>query len=266
MAPTRGLRFTPTTHRYYLDGKPVPGSTTILGVLDKPALPRWSAGMVAEYVADNPDGVETLRAMGRLPMINALKQLPWQRRDDAAERGTTIHDHAERILRGQEVEIDDGDPILPVVEQAIRFMEDWRIEPVLIEQAVGSREHRYAGTLDLIAHYRHPRTGAEGVAIFDWKSGKAIYPEYAWQLASYAFAEFYGLDGDEHPLPVTDAAFGVQVRADGYDVYPLTHGQQVADEFFAIRSVYDIAKRGRGDWRQPGSGHVGIAIQPREDY
>ena len=36
----RGLKFSQASHRYWLDGKPVPGVTTVIGVLDKPAIPR----------------------------------------------------------------------------------------------------------------------------------------------------------------------------------------------------------------------------------
>ena len=264
--PSRGLRFAPGNHTYRLDGQHVPGVTTILGILDKPAIPKWAARVVAEYVADNPDGLEHLRAMGRGPMVEALRNMPWQRRDEAADRGTTLHDFAERILNGEDVELDESDPLLPVVENAIAFMEDWRIEPLLVEAACASREHRWAGTLDLIATYTRPDTGHSGVGVFDWKSGKALYPEYVWQLAAYGHAEFTGLGGDEQPIPECDAAFGVQIRADGYDVAPFAYGPDIYDEFLLIRRTYDVVKAGRGDWKRPGSGHVGIHIQPtRED-
>lgn len=256
-----GLRFAPGNHTYRLDGQRVPGVTTILGILDKPAIPKWAARVVAEYVADNTDALEHLRAMGRGPMVDALRSLPWQRRDEAADRGTTIHDFAERIVNGEDVEIDDNDPLLPVVENAIAFMEDWQIEPVLVEQSVASREHQWAGRLDLGARYVRPDTGHRGLGIFDWKSGKALYPEYAWQLNAYAHAEFYGEDGDEHPMPEFDAAFGVQIRADGYDVAPFAFGPHIYDEFLLIRRTYDVVKAGRGDWKRPGSGHVGLTIQ-----
>ena len=258
--PPAGLKFSPAAHRYWLDGKPVPGVTGIIGVLDKPAIPKWAAGMVAEYVADNPDGVEHLRSMGRGPMIAALKNIPWEKRDTAGKRGNILHDYAEQIARGDDIDVDDEH--VPVIEGAITFMEQWRIEPLLIEAPVASREHWYAGTLDLIARYRHPVTGHEGVAIFDWKSGKAIYPEYAMQLAAYAHAEFTGLAGDEQPIPECDASFGVHIRADGYDVYPFEFGSHVHDEFVTIRTTYEIVKRMRGDWKRPGSGYVGLAIQP----
>ena len=126
-----GLKFNAATHRYWLDGKPVPGVTTILGVLDKPAIPKWAAGQVAEYVADNPDGVETLRGMGRGPMVQALKGIPWQKRDDAGVRGNVLHDYAEQILNGQEVEVDEEH--VPVMESALAFMDHWHIKPLLVE-------------------------------------------------------------------------------------------------------------------------------------
>ncbi|MGN6245147.1 MAG: hypothetical protein ACTHQ3_15955 [Motilibacteraceae bacterium] len=263
MSNRRGLKFSEASHRYWLDGKPVPGVTTILGVLDKKALPKWAAGEVATYVADHPDGVETLRGMGRGPMIAALKGIPWQKRDDAGHRGNVLHDYAEQLLKGQQIDV--ADEHVAVMESALDFMADWHIEPLLIEAPVASREHQWAGTLDLIARYRRPDTGARGVAIFDWKSGKAIYPEFAWQLGAYGHAEFTGLDGDEQPLPATDAAFGVQIRADGYDVHPLAYGPEIYAEFITIRQTYEIAKRGRGDWRKPGTGYVGLAVQSPEE-
>lgn len=254
-----GLKFSEASHRYWLDGKPVPGVTSILGVLDKPAIPKWAAGAVAEYVADNPDAVEHLRGMGRGPMVQALKGIPWEKRDQAGRRGNILHDYAEAILLGEEVDVDDEH--VPVMEHAIAFMEAWHIKPLLVEAPVASREHWWAGTLDLVAEYRRPDTGEEGTAIFDWKSGKALYPEYAWQLNAYAHAEFHGINGDEHQLPTCTAAFGVQIRPDGYDVAPFAFGPDIYAEFVTIRNTFDIAKRGRGDWKRPGSGHVGIYIQ-----
>lgn len=261
--PRRGLTFSPGTHAYRLDGAPVPGVTSILGVLDKPAIPRWAARTVAEHVADNPVGVETLRAMGRDTMVKALSGVPWERRDAAADRGTTFHALAERIVAGEEVDVPDSQ--VGLVESALEFMEAWEIVPVLTEAPVASREHRYAGTLDLIAGYRRPDTGAIGVGIFDWKSGKAIYPRFALQLAAYIGAEFHGLHGDERPVPRVDAAFGVHVRADGFDVIPLRHGQGVFEEFLAVRRVWEINRRVEGDWKRPGSGYAGVPIRAQEE-
>jgi hypothetical protein len=176
-------------------------------------------------------------------MVDALKGVPWERRDSAAARGTTLHDIADQIVRGQEVDVPDS--LVPVVESAVRFMEDWHIEPILTETAVGSREHWYAGTLDLVADSnRAPR------AIYDWKSGKAIYTGAAWQLNAYGHAEFHGLDGHEHPVSELgiEAAYGVHIRPDGYDVYPLRYGPDIFAEWLTIRAAYDNnVNRGKKD-------------------
>jgi hypothetical protein len=263
--PQPGLTFTPGNHQYRLDGTYVPGVTTILKVLDKPALPKWAAGLVAEWVADNPNGVNGLRSMGRGPMIAALKEVPWEMSRAAGDKGTAFHKLAEDIIwAGAEVDVPETQ--VPLVENAIAFMEDWHIEPVLTEASVASRQHWFAGTLDLIAKYRRPDTGQTGIAILDWKSGKKIYPEAAFQLNAYAHAEFHGLTGNEQPLPACDAGFGVHIREDGYDVYPVAFGPDIFQEFLTIRQSYDIKKRADGDYKRPGSGYVGIAVsQSREE-
>ena len=258
-----GLIFRESSHRYTLDGDSVPGVTTIIGVLDKPALPKWAAGMVAEFVADNEEDIAALRRMGRNPMVSALKGMPWQKRDDAGARGTTFHDFAERIARGEDVEVPPEQ--VGMVEAALQFMEDWHVEPVLIEAAVASREYKWAGKLDLIADCEAPNeagstaTPFKGRAIFDWKSGKRIYTSACFQLNAYAHAEFYGENGDEHPLADLgiEAAYGVHIRDDGYDVYPLEFGPHVYDEFLCIRRTFGINKRAEGNWKIPGTGYVG---------
>jgi len=257
-APTPGLVFYPKTHRYRLDGEWVPGVTTIIGVLDKPALPKWSAGQVAEFVADNADAIEALRTMGRQPMVNALRAMPWQKRDDAAARGTTFHDFAERIIRGEKVEVPPEQ--VGMVASALAFMDEWLIEPVLVEQAVASREHKWAGTLDLVAESK------KGLGIFDWKSGKRIYASAAFQTNAYANGSRFYDDGTEHPLTDLgiEAAYGVHIRDDGYDVLPLRYGPDIYAEFLVIRAAFDIHKRAEGDWRIPGTGYVGAPIVEEE--
>jgi hypothetical protein len=252
-----GLKFFPASHRYKLDGQWVPGVTTILGVLDKPAIPKWAAKSVAQYVAQNREGIEHLWTMGERAVVDALKGIPWEQRDQAGVRGTDVHDFAERILNGQEVDVPEH--LVGHVESCIAFMEEWHIRPVLVEAAVGSREHSYGGKLDLVADSSQaPR------AIFDWKTAASgIYKEAAFQLVAYAFADFHGENGDEKPMADLgiEESFGVHIRADGYDVYPLAYGRDVFEEFVTIRRAFDINKRANGDWKRPGTGYVGLAHQ-----
>lgn len=262
MSTNTGLKFYETSHRYKLDGEWVQGVTTILGgAMPKPALPKWSAKSVAEYVANNREAIEHLYAMGAGPMVASLKEIPWQQRDAAGNRGTEVHDLAERYLKGEKIDVPDE--IAGHVEACAAFIEDWAIEPVLIEQCVGSREHKYAGKLDLVADSKHaPR------ATYDWKTARSgIYSETAYQLAAYTFAEFFGENGDESSMADLDiqAAFGVHIRSDGYDVLPLEFGPDVFAEFVHLKKSGEIIKRAAGNWKEPGSGYVKKAWQELAD-
>jgi len=273
-----GLTFTPGNHTYRLDGKAIAGVTTILGVLDKPAIPKWAAKVVAEYVADHPDTIEVLRDSGRNALVNTLKEVPWQARDKAADRGTTLHDYAQQLLDGAEIDVDvvPAD-LVPVLENAIMFLDEWQIVPLLVEAPCASRTDWWAGTLDLVADYVHPVTKQPGRGIFDWKSGKALYPEYAWQFAAYGHAEFYGVPEAvaagvktiphrlEPMLEGITASFGVHIRPDGYDVAPMAYGPEIYAEFLVIKKAFEVATVGRGDWKRPGSGHVGLMIQSSDE-
>jgi hypothetical protein len=254
-----GLKFYEKSHRYKLDGEWVPGVTTIIkDAVPAPALMKWSAKAVAQYVAANRETVERLWTMGEQATTNALKEVPWAERDRAGVRGTDVHALAELYVQGKEIEVPDH--LVGHVEACADFIDDWNIRPVLVEACVGSREHQYAGKLDLVADSnRAPR------AIFDWKTAASgIFFETAFQCVGYGFAEFHGEDGNESPMTDLniEAAFGVHLRADGYDVYPLRYGKDVFDEFVALRCHAAVLKRAKGDWKNPGSGYVGRAVNP----
>ena len=246
--PTKALTFDPTRHRYRLDGKPVPGVTTIVGVLDKSGpLTAWAARSVAEYVWDNPDETMRLLAGDRYECVRALAAVPNLVRDQAADRGSEIHEHAETILREHAADV--SDILVPVVQGIVTFLDAWQVEPIITEFACASREHQWAGTGDTIARYRHPVTGRRGVMYADWKSGKRTYGESGLQFAAYAHAEFHGLDGDEHPLPEVDSLYGVHTLPGEALVYPYEHGRHVYEDFLTCRAAYEIKLKAN---RKPG--------------
>lgn len=235
------LKFNERVHKYWLDGKPVPGVTTLLGKgLPKPAIPYWAARTVAEYVADNPEGVEALRTAGRAPMVAALKEVPWQKRDEAAIRGTDVHALAEQIIHGQAVDVPDH--LLAHVEGYVRWLDAFAVEPIITEVPVANRAHWWAGKPDAIV-----RLGGE-VWLLDWKTSSGVYGETALQTAAYARAEFYAADpDDEQPMPHIDRTGVVHVTADGSQLYPLAHSPEQIDEAYGVfRHIAYVAQR--TDW------------------
>lgn len=193
------LVFYSKSHRYKLDGAWVPGVTTLIGKgLPKPAIPYWAAKTVAEWVADNPDLTEDLKRLGgRGPTVAFLKELPWQKRDEAAIRGTDVHTLGEHLVHGDEVDVPEH--LAAHVQGYVEWLDMVGPEPILTERPVASRQWHYAGTFDLIARL----DGA--VWLLDLKTSSGVYGSTALQLAAYARAEFYvDTDGAEQPLPDID--------------------------------------------------------------
>ena len=147
--------------RYRLeDGTRVPGVTTILGVLAKPALIGWANRMGLE-------GIDTTKY-----------------RDAAASVGTLIHYMVECDLRGIEPDLSDYSPneIDKAENGFLKYLEyrnEHILGPVFIEKPMVSEEHHYGGTVDFYGL-------EDGVpTLLDFKSGKAIYSEMLIQAVAY---------------------------------------------------------------------------------
>jgi hypothetical protein len=209
------LKFSAKAHRYWLDSKPIPGVTTLLGKgLPKPALPYWSAKSVAEFVVDNPEQVDQIRSLGRGPAVAALKAIPWQARDEAAVRGTDVHAIAEEILHGREAEVPEH--LVAHVEGYVRWLDEFSVEPILTERQVASRSLWYAGTFDAIV------TLGGLTWLLDWKTSKGVYGSTALQVAAYEGAEFYvDDDGNEQPMPHIDRLGVVHITDAGTVLRPV---------------------------------------------
>lgn len=117
--------------------------------------------------------------------------------DKAKLIGNEAHKRMEWVVNGRQ------GPEPPVsVEAAIavaageNFVNTRAVKPVLAESVVYSEKYRFAGTLDLLAKVAMvvsadtdatPPAG-ERLAVCDWKTSKAIYPEARMQVAAYAIA------------------------------------------------------------------------------
>lgn len=237
------LKFSEKAHKYWLDGRPIPGVTTLLGKgLPKPAIPYWAAKSVAEYVIRNPEGVENLRLMGEGPAIAALKQVPWQKRDEAAVRGTNVHALAEQVIHGNDVEVPEH--LVDHVEGYVAWLEEFDVTPVLTERAVASRKWWYAGTFDGIVRIGAGPWAGRTVGL-DIKTSSSVYGETALQVAAYMGAEFYlSADGLEEEIPEVDCTAVVHVTDAGTQMHPLAVDQaEMAEHFKLFTHIAYVAKR-----------------------
>ncbi|MCD0446343.1 PD-(D/E)XK nuclease family protein [Glycomyces sp. A-F 0318] len=232
-------------HSYYLDGRHVPGVTTILDkTFAKPGLVDWAAAKVADAAFDAYDTTGDLRDL--FATADELAAVPEQYKRTAAARGTRVHRAAERFLRGG-----TGGIGAPDIAGYMRAFLDWHNEtspvPVLIEQPLANRTWQYAGTVDLIADIGGVRT------LLDIKTGRSLYVETALQLHGYRDCEVY-VDAGGSEAAVADlgiAAVSVLHLQDhgGWHVYDITTGPEVTEVMHALVWLYHTLKGvTRTDW------------------
>lgn len=229
-------------HKYKIDGKDIPGVTTLISNgIPKPAIARWAARSVGEYVADNLTEI-TDRQLGRDSLVGMLAGIPWGDRDAAANQGTQIHALAHALLDEQEVDVPEH--LVGHVDSYLRFVADWEPHDEIAERPVVSVQWRYGGTFDLHCNLKLRRN-----CLIDLKTARSgIWPETALQLAAYRHADFYLDDtGELQPMPPIDHTLALWVRADGYDLYPVRTDESV---FRSFLYAMDIAQRFAGKSRE----------------
>ena len=142
------------------DGARVPSVTTILGILNKPALLEWAyqCGLRGEDYKLVRDDAASVGTLAHLMIMNHLEG----GQADTSEYSQDDIDRAENCL--------------------IKFW-DWEkehtLEPILVETPLVSETFKFGGTIDCLC------TLDGHLTLVDFKTGRAIYPEYFYQLAAY---------------------------------------------------------------------------------
>jgi hypothetical protein len=244
------LTFSRKGHRYTLDGERVPSVTPIVGVLPKGGLIYWAGKLIAEAVADQASTVDAVRALGRDPMIAALRALPDQAKRKAGNRGELLHDLATGLVKGEPTEMIADPDIAGCLEGLARWFDDVGFDAHLIERPVASRRHRYAGRFDLVGTMATDRSERW---LIDLKSSSSVYGDTALQVAAYARAEFYlGDDGtSEIPMPHVDRIGVVHVQPELSELYDLGDVDEAFEEFRAAQVIYSTSGRRDALVREP---------------
>lgn len=182
----------------------VPGVTTVLKVIDKPALVQWAADQTAAYAVVNVDnllsrtqeqGFGFLRYFSkRTPKEgDPLRQAHQYVLNDAAELGTNTHDWIEAYLLGEELPDIESPEMEEMIEVFLEWFDEHEVSVNHSESTVYNPALGYAGTLDLdwqVDGFRH---------LTDIKTSRGLWREHRMQLASLMaapirMAETHSLD------------------------------------------------------------------------
>lgn len=188
-------------------GELVPSITNIIGVLDKPALPRWAAKLVAERAWQLR---HSLDEMGEAEAVDVLKGSPWRKSTRAADRGTSIHEYLQAAAENRPLPVLEGEAVV-YREAADTFLKAY--SPVFRRTEFTVFGDGYAGTADFMAVIN------DRLVIGDYKTSKDLRPEIALQLAAIRHAShLVDLDGTLTSMPPVDGCVGVLLSPNGCDV------------------------------------------------
>jgi hypothetical protein len=175
------LAFDPETHTYILqkDGQErvLPSVTRVLSIIARPKVSAWAMDLMAQHILDNYSPGMSLEDMALLAQEARGMHLEESRK--ATGTGSEVHDWIEGFLRG----VPRGLPVNPSSMKAVQAFLNWwkeeKREVLLSEEIVAHPGFLYAGKVDLLLADK---------TLVDFKTSKALYPEYELQLGGYALA------------------------------------------------------------------------------
>ena len=251
--PQEGFYFNEKAHLYVLDGKPMTGVTTILGVIAKPALIQWAADETAKYLGwynEKYTKVPDLELVNKVLNVDSIEE--WQKvlcearlahskkKTDAGSIGTDVHAEIEKLVKASmqnatgripqgKVDMIEDPKVKSIVEKFVAWVEENQVTFLESEKRLYSKKYWYAGTTDLL----YMKDGKKYIG--DIKTSSAIYPEMFMQMAGYQIA--LEENGEEDIFGSTiircgkDGSFEVQ---DGFDDGKSKRGFLAALELYRV--------------------------------
>jgi len=247
--------------------------TTILGVLDKPALMFWSAEQTAEAAVNVAKSLsDRVEEEGREAVIKWLRDARFRQPKDqrsAAQLGTDVHAALEEWALTGVRPVADAE-VNPFLDRFDEWAQKWQPEFQAAELTVYSPTYGYAGTSDGIM------TIGGQTLFFDYKtSRKSVdsqgkrtgpYPEVGLQIAAARYAEFaatwrprrfeqfrrryYLLGAAEREasikVPEADGGIVIHITPEHCDAYPVRCDKDVHEAFLyvleAARYQFEMSK------------------------
>lgn len=173
--------------------------TAAVGMVDKSMpLMLWQEKITKKFLLGKLEG-------GKITQDDILQATALHRtkKEEAADKGTAVHDFAEQYIKYQLKQVKEkpeqpkDENVLNGAMAFLNWMQANKIKPIASEQLVYSKKNKYVGTLDFKAIINGK------LAVIDFKSGKPCekknkkgeiidrkpYPAHRYQVAGYRNAD-----------------------------------------------------------------------------
>jgi len=153
-----------------------PSVTTVLDIIEKPALKQWAVNMCVKYIEDNNF---------KMPLSELLNfaKTEWKNvSKEACDIGSRVHFLIEqKTIKKNDTDISKE---LPEVQNAYNAFCEWEDANIGAwlekEKTVHDPDYCYAGTLDAVAEMIDGN-----IWLIDFKTSKGFYDGYDMQISAY---------------------------------------------------------------------------------
>ena len=155
------------------------------------SLANWQVNQALKAAVENSSVLDMMvAAEGKDEATKWLRKQAMYERDNAANRGTAVHEAAANREGVTEVPKEIAGPLAMYYD----FLSYARADVLLSERQVWNLTMGYAGSVDAVWELHLPGWPKARIGVGDLKTGKGIYAEHALQLMYYALGEFIGED------------------------------------------------------------------------
>lgn len=181
-------------HYYCKDKNQYPSVTTILSLLNKPALINWAVNATTDSIRN-----DFVVKKSKIPFTTSNITLSLEKAKrhhralskDAANMGSEVHSMIEKHFKGKDIpqKTNFREPIQKAFGAFQDWLNDFEVEAINSEiPFISAQWGGYGGTIDLVAEINGKNY------IVDFKTSNAIYDDYVIQIAAYrtAYVKVFG--------------------------------------------------------------------------
>ncbi len=169
-------KFFPDSHQYWIGDKRPASVTGILGIVDKSRpLVIWATELMRDYLLEKKQITEA--------DIYKASTLHEEKKKEAADLGSKIHDWIEQHAKGKNPEMPEEKEVQIGVTSFLQWKEENKVSIISSERVVYSKKHDYIGKMDLECRVNGK------LCLIDIKSSNGLYNTYNLQTAAYVMAD-----------------------------------------------------------------------------
>jgi len=179
------LHFDEARHRFTVNGESILSVTAGTSIIDKSRpLMFWAVGLSKDFLMGNlSDLIKDKKGDKIVALIEEAAKQHIIKKEKAADIGTQVHDWAEQFIKAKTKKDQPALPKDPLVYNGVSAFLKWvdenNVRFLSSEKHIYSKKYNYAGIMDAEAVIKGK------TCVVDFKTSKAIYPEFRFQVAAY---------------------------------------------------------------------------------